>query len=175
MCPFDLIFDFIFSKEMAHDVFSATLGCVIAVFWAKQVWKKEQREQSELLRKNLIKAFRGNLGGIENALKMLQQKPVMFPNFRLDTPTVGNILFTGRNLFHDETWFDKFNWQRYQLDHINAKLDYLQLILTPQNPDEQMMLQQRYDSVVAHLIQTHKEISELIGTFEKANANESGA
>jgi hypothetical protein len=170
-----MIFDFIFSKEMAHDVFSATLGCIIAVFWAKQVWKKEQSEQSKLLRKNLIKAFRGNLGGIETGLKMLQQKPTMFPNFRLDTSTVGYILFTGRNLFRDETWFEKFNWQRYQLDHINAKLDYLQLILTPQNQTEQSLLQQRYDSVIAHLILTHKEISELIGSFEKANTNEAGA
>ncbi len=169
MCPFDMIFDFLFSKEMAHDIVGGFAGFVIGILWAKHQAKTEREEQSKLLRKNLVKGFRFNLDRIQQSLGYLQRDEPIIPNFRLDASTVGHILFTGRNLFQDETWFDK--WQRYQLEHINAKLDYIQLNLNPQDKSQAALFQQKYIDLVTHLLTTKRELTELIADFEKSVAS----
>jgi hypothetical protein len=174
MCPFDTIFDFLFSKEMAHDVVGGFVGFVIGVIWSNHQLKKERGEQSKLLRKNLVKGFRFNLERIQQCLGYLQKNQPTIPNFRLDASTVGHILFMGRNLFQDETWFDHFNWQRYQLEHINAKLDYIQLNLNPQDENQKALLQKQYVDLVTHLLTTKRELTELIANFEKSVADQIG-
>ena len=169
-----MLYDFIFSKEMAHDIVGGFAGFVIGILWSNRQFRQERIEQSKLLRKNLIKGFRFNLDRIQQSLGYLQKNEPIIPNFRLDTSTVGHILFTGRNLFPDETWFDKFNWQRYQLEHINAKLDYIQLNLNPQDKGQMALFQQKYVDLITHLLTTKRELTELIAEFEKSVAHELG-
>jgi hypothetical protein len=58
-------------------------------------------------------------------IQQLTQPNTNIPDFRFDTESVTYILFHGRELFDDESWFERFDWQRYQLVHLNAKVDFL--------------------------------------------------
>jgi hypothetical protein len=109
------------------NIIGSLIGVVVGVWWAKVEWQKDRDAQSRILRGNLVKAFRFNLDRIQQCLDYLQKPQPEIPNFRLDIATVVHILFTGRGLFNDESLFDRFSWQRYQLEHINAELDYMHL------------------------------------------------
>lgn len=146
---------------------SAFLGVLLGVWWAKRQWAKDRESQSRLLRANLVKAFRLNLERIQQSLEYLQQTPPVIPNFRLDTATVIHILFAGRGLFTDEALFDRFSWQRYQLEHINAKLDYLHAYL-PNAQNQTGLAKSAYDSLVQHLQVTQKDVNELLVDYEKS-------
>jgi hypothetical protein len=77
-----------------------------------------------------------------------------------------------RDLFDDEKWFDDFNWHRFQLVHINAKVDFLNVLTNLSGVASGSIFakgglgQQRYASLVGHLKTTQKEISELISRCE---------
>jgi hypothetical protein len=98
----------------------------------------------------------------------------MIPDYRLDTESVAHVLFHGRDLFDDEKWFDDFNWQRFQLVHINAKVDFLNDLTNLSGIASGSIFakdglgQQRYASLVGHLKITQKEISDLISTYEQS-------
>jgi hypothetical protein len=148
---------------------SAFLGVLLGVWWAKREWARDRESQRRLLRANLVKAFRFNLERLEQCLDYLQKDPPIIPNFRLDTATVIHILFTGRGLFADESMFDRFSWQRYQLEHINAKLDYLHSYLPSavETQDQTGLAQSAYDGLLQHLRVTRKDITALIADYEK--------
>ena len=148
---------------------SACLGLLLGVWWAKRQLARDRQRQLESLRANLIKAFRFNLARIDQCLDYLQKKPPVIPNFRLDTETVIYILFSGRGLFPDESLFDRFSWQRYQLEHINARLDYLHAYLpsTVGTPEQKGLANSAYESLVQHLRVTRRDISELIEDYER--------
>lgn len=167
MCIFGTIFDFVCSKEFLHDVIGSLLGLVVGVLWSEWKWKRDRAEQSRLLRRNLIKAFKFALGGIGQCLDYLQKPQPIIPNFRLDTSTVGHILFTGRDLFQDEAMFDRFNWQRYQLEHINAKLDYIHIYITSTDDSHMELVRHEFDSLVGHLKISQTEISQMISDYER--------
>lgn len=162
------ITDFIFSEATLHDLMGGLLGFVIGVIWANWQWKRDRIAQAKLLRRNLVKGFRFNLDRIQQCLDYLQSPQTIIPNFRLDTSSVGYILFTGRGLFPNESWFDRFNWQRYQLEHINAKMDYIQLSLGSSDPRHADLGRQQFGSLLHHLKITQKEILEMISDYEKA-------
>jgi len=146
---------------------SAFMGVLLGVWWAKRQWAEEREAQRGLLRTHLIQAFRFNLDRLEQSLKYLEQATPVIPNFRLDTATVTYVLLTGRGLFEDESLFDRFSWQRYQLEHINAKLDYLHGSLTPGGINQTGLALSRYESLVQHMKVTRKDISKLLDDYER--------
>jgi hypothetical protein len=167
MCIFSTIIDFVCSKEFLHDFIGSFIGLVIGVLWSDWKWKRDRAEQSKLLRSNLVKSFRFNLDRIQQCLDYLHKTPPLIPNFRMDTSTVGHILFTGRDLFRGEALFDRFNWQRYQLEHINAKLDYIHIYLTSSDDNHIELARREFGSLVGHLKISQKEISQMIGDYER--------
>src|SRR5260221_7010868 len=116
-------------KDYWYATISALIGAGIGIAWAKRQWRLKLEAERQALKQNIVKAFRSNLGGIDQAIKFLTGTPQKIPNYRLDSLTVSHLLLSGRELFHSPELFDHFNWQRYQLDHINAQMDYLHIYL----------------------------------------------
>ena len=156
-------------KDYWYATISALIGVLIGIGWTNRKWKLELEADRQALKQNIVKAFRSNLGGIDQAIKFLTGTPQIIPNYRLDSLTISHLLLSGRDLFHDQALFDHFNWQRYQLDHINAKLDYLHihLALTASTGGIDTGLAHReYSSLVSHLQTTKSEISQLLAAHE---------
>jgi hypothetical protein len=149
-----------------HDVIGTLLGFVVGVLWAEWKSRRERAAQAKLLRANLVKACKFALDGIDKCLEYLLREQPVIPNFRLDSASVGHILFTGRDLFPDAKFFDQFNWQRYQLDHINAKLDYFHFYMAASGERATSLMIAEGQSLVAHLKTTRKELGELVDSFE---------
>lgn len=139
---------------------SAFAGTVFGVLWARRQWKRDHLARARQLRANLVKAFRFNLDRITQCLDYLQRSPAVIPNFRLDAATPAHILLTGRDLFVDESLYDRFDWQRYQLDHINAKLDYLHTHIAIGSTSQ--VTPSPFDSLVQHLTVTQRDITQLL-------------
>lgn len=144
---------------------SAFAGTVFGVLWARQQWKRDRVARARQLRANLIKAFRFNLDRIAQCLDYLQRSPVVIPNFRLDTATPAQVLLSGRELFADEGLFDRFDWQRYQLDHINAKLDYLHTHIATGSSSH--VSPSPLDSLLQHLTVTQRDITQLLDDYQR--------
>lgn len=145
---------------------SALAGTMLGVLWARWQWKRDRLAQAQQLRGNLIRAFQFNLERIAQCLEYLHSSPMVIPNFRLDTATPVHILLMGRGLFTDVAMFDRFNWQRYQLEHINAKLDYLHNhvatgLSSHTNPSP-------VQSLLQHLTVTRQDITQLLADYEAA-------
>lgn len=138
------------------------LGTILGILWAKYKYKREIYEQKKLMRERLIHAFNFNLERIDQCLVFLSKEKPLIPNFLLDTSSILHLLSTGRDLFHKESYFDKFNWQRYQLEHINRKL----VMFSNANIDK-APVPHLYSSLLEHLKTTKKEISELLEEYKE--------
>lgn len=165
-----------FLLNLFFAALSAFLGVQMGVWYAKHDHANIQASEKQELRRKLIKAFQFNLKRLKQMSDQLTSKQIdiiNIPDYCLDTESVSHILFHGRNLFDDETWFDKFNWQRFQLVHINEQVDFLNNITNLSSislgsiSSQDGVGQQRYDSLVGHLMTTQKEISALISDYEK--------
>lgn len=141
---------------------SAFLGVLLGIGWTE--WRAAQRLKADRarLRSDLIKAFRFNVERISQCLDYFSRTPVVMPNFRFDTDTLSQILYHGRTLFDSEQVFDSYNWQRYQLVHLNAKLDYIHTYLSGAQGPLQSVLPQAIQSLVQHLTTTKSEIEALL-------------
>lgn len=147
---------------------SAFAGTVLGVIWARRQWQRERTLQAQHLRDNLIKAFRFNLDRIGQCLSYLQRPQPVIPNFRLDAATPTHILLAGRELFPDVALFDRFNWQRYQLDHVNAKLEQLHAHLAAGSATQ--LMPSPHDSLVQHLVTTQQDIAQLLSDYEASTS-----
>lgn len=149
----------------------AIMGSVISAALTHWQWRKKLAAERALLRRNILKSFRFALKGIDQCLGMLTASQPVIPNFKLDAPTVAHLLYTGRDLFRNEATFDAFNWQRYQLDHINAKLDYLHVYhaLISEKKIENELLTRECASLIAHLKNANSEIGNLLEQHGRTN------
>ena len=143
---------------------SALSGVVIGILWGRRQLASDRAQRIEILRANLVKAFRFNLDRIDQCLDYLQRAPPVIPNFRLDTATPTHILLMGRELFSDQGMFERFSWQRYQLDHLNAKLDYLHGHLASDSGTR--LTPSPYDSLLQHLKVTQRDILGLLADYD---------
>jgi hypothetical protein len=157
--------------EIIGDTFFALLGAlagvVIGVWFNERKADEAQWKEKQRLKAKLIDSFRFNLGEIKKMNAMLQGQPITVPDFRLDSESVGHILFHGQDLF-EEAWFRKFDWERYQLMHINAKVDFLNAIVNlggQSVPPE--VIQQRYGSLVASLGIVSTSITKLLEEYAR--------
>jgi hypothetical protein len=162
-----------FLLNLFFAVLSAFISVVAAIWYSKRELKKFREADKRELRRKLVKAFQFNIKGLEQMYGQLTSKPQIIPDYRLDTESISHILFHGRDLFGDEKWFDRFNWQRYQLSHINAKVDFLNEITNLSGISLDSISaqggvgQQRYISLVRHLQISKREILEMISDYEK--------
>jgi hypothetical protein len=145
---------------------SAFAGVVLGVLWAKRQWGKDRARQLQRLRANLIRAFRLNLERIDQCLEYLQRSDPVLPNFRLDAISVLHVLHGGRELFEDDAFFDRCDWQRYQLDHLNAKLDQLQTFLASSSTTQPRLTPSPFESPLQHLKVTRRDITQLLSDYE---------
>lgn len=152
---------------------SAFLGVVIGVWYSRGELAKARAAEKIELRRKLIKAFQFNVERLKQMHGQLTSRQQVIPDYRLDTESVSHVLFHGRDLFDDEAWFDRFNWQRFQLVHINAKVDFLNEITNLSDISsgsifsEGALGQRRFVSLVGHLQVTQKEILQMISDYEK--------
>ena len=153
---------------------SAVMGVLIGNWYTKRQLVALRVSEKQQLRHKLIEAFQFNIARLNQMSEYLSSNSQIIPDFRLDTESVSHILFHGRELFDNEEWFDKFNWQRYQLTHINAKLDYLNDVINLAIPDESegrtvysaTVANQRMASLASHLPSLAADIEKLILEFE---------
>ena len=154
-------------KDFFYALFSALTGVIIGVLWAEWKWKRQYTKENIRLRANLVQAFRFNLDRLTQSIGYMKNPQRVVPNFRLDTPIVNHLLFGGRKLFDDPNLFERFNWQRYQLEHINAKLDYLHTMLAQDPSLSSNVSQCEYSSVLRHMENTQQEVSDLLSEYER--------
>jgi hypothetical protein len=114
-----------FILNLFSAALSAFLGVIIGLWYSERKSVKLIASEKQGLRRKLIKAFRFNIERLKQMHGQLTSQDRIVPDYRLDTESVSHVLFHGRDLFDDDAWFDKFNWQRFQLAHINAKVDFL--------------------------------------------------
>jgi hypothetical protein len=164
-----------FLLNLFFAALSAFLGVVMGVWYSKRQFVGLKNAEKKELRRKLIKAFRFNLDRLKQMEGQLTSKQRQeIPDYRLDTESVAHVLFHGRDLFGDESWFDRFNWQRFQLVHINAKVDFLNDLTNLSGIVSDSIFAQggvghsRYVSLVGHLRTSQKEISDMIADYEKA-------
>jgi len=159
--------------NLSLNIIGSLIGVVVAVWYSKREIRTFRMADKKELRRKLIKAFRFNLDRLKQMEGQLTEKRPAIPDYRLDTESVAHILFHGRDLFDNESWFDRFNWQRFQLVHINAKVDFLNEITNLSGIASDSIFSQggvghgRYVSLVGHLKVSQKEISEMISDYEK--------
>jgi hypothetical protein len=168
-----------FALNLFLNVVGSLIGVVVGVWYSRYELSKLRESEKKELRVRLIEAFKSNINGVQQMIGQLTSQPPCIPDYRLDTESIAHILFHGRDLFEDENWFRQFNHQRYQLGHINAKVDFLNDItnLSGITPDSIFVAggvaQQRYLTVIGHLQTTHREISGLIADYEKGPTGQS--
>ena len=159
--------------NLSLNIIGSLIGVVVAVWYSKREIRAFRIVDKKELRRKLIKAFRFNVDRLKQMEGQLTSPQQIIPDHRLDTESVAHILFHGRDLFDDESWFDRFNWQRFQLVHINAKVDFLNDFTNLSGISLDFISsqggvgQQRYDNLVGHLKISQKNISELILDYEK--------
>ena len=162
-----------FLLNLFFAVLSAFLSVVVAIWYSKRELEKFRQTDKQELRRKLIKALQFNVDRLKQMEGELTSSQQRIPDYRLDTESVAHVLFHGRDLFDDEKWFDDFNWQRFQLVHINAKVDFLNDLtnlsgISPGSIFAQGGVgQHRYASLVGHLKTTQKEIAALIAAYGK--------
>ena len=155
---------------------SAIAGVLIGNWWTGKQLSKLRLIETEQLCSQLIQAFRFNIIRLNQMSGQLTSNPPIVPDYRLDTEGVSHILFHGRDLFVNQDWFTRFNWQRYQLVHINAKVDFLNDVLnvnpTGGNVGHTVGLatvaNQRFSSLAARLPTLVSDIEKLIAEYEAA-------
>jgi hypothetical protein len=153
---------------------SALMGVLIGNWYTKRQLAKFRISEKQQLRHKLVDAFRFNIARLNQMSEYLSSNSQIIPDFRLDTESVSHILFHGRELFDDQKWFTRFNWERYQLTHINAKLDYLNDVINLAIPDENeghticsaTVANQRMASLISRLPSLVVDIEKLILEFE---------
>lgn len=141
---------------------SALAGVVLGVLWAKREWRKERAAEKERLRANLMRAFRLNLDRIEQCLDYLQRPEPVIPNFQLDPASVMFVLLGGRELFQCQEFFDRCDWQRYQLEHLNVKLDQLRTEVVAGSTEQSRFTPSSLESLLQHLRITQSDITQLL-------------
>lgn len=163
-----------FLLNLFFAALSAFLGVVMGVWCSMRRLSELRVAKKKDLRRKLIKAFRFNLDRLKQMEGQLTtQQSQEIPDYRLDTESVAHVLFHGRDLFEDASWFDRFNWQRFQLVHINAKVDFLNELTNLSGISPLPIFApggvgySRYVSLVAHLKISQKEISDMILDYEK--------
>ncbi len=156
------------SEQLLWNLFfafvSAFSGVMLGVLWSRRQWRREIAAQAKRLREHLVAAFRFNLERIDQCLDYLGREDPVIPNFRLDTATPTYVLLSGRHHFLDSSLFDRFSWQRYQLEHINAKLDYLHLHLSAGSIAQ--LSPSPFESLTRHLEVAKKDITKLLSEFD---------
>lgn len=155
-----------FTWNVFFAFLSAFAGVVIGVLWARRQARRERERREATLRANLVRAFRFNLDRIAQCLDYLHRPQPVIPNFRLDSSTPAHILLIGGDLFGDPAMFDRFDWQRYQLDHLNAKLEYLHQHIVAGSPAT--LTPSPFDSLLQHLRVTQADITQLLADFDAA-------
>jgi hypothetical protein len=165
------------AAQFAWNVFfaflSALAGVVIGVLWAGRQAKREQKKRAALLRANLKKSFRFNLDRIDQCLDYLQRPQPVIPNFRLDAATPAHILLLGGELMGDAALRDRFDWQRYQLDHLNAKLEYLHQHIVSGSPAN--LTPSPFESLLQHLRITRSDVTQLLADADTATPSDSSS
>jgi len=153
-------------KDLSINLIASLIAFLLGVGWAKRQWKKDQEHLAKNLRIQLVKAFKSAVSGLDQGLGFLKSNPPTIPNYRIDTATISHILLNGRDLTSEDL-FTHLNWQRYQLDHINTKLDYLHMYLSASGDGLSTAVLEGFGSLVVHMETTKKEISSLLPALEK--------
>ena len=153
---------------------SAVMGVMIGVWYSKREFALARITQKQQLKLDLIKAFKFNIDRLNQMSGQLAKSNI--PDYHLDTESVAHVLFNGRQLFDDPKWFDKFNWERFQLVHINAKIDFLNDLTNLSGISQGSIFVQggvghsRVASLIARLPSLVSDIQKLLTEFETAKS-----
>ena len=156
-------------EQYYYALVSALFGLAIGSWVTNRKWKQDIDVQSQKLKQDLFAAFQFNIDRINQCVQYLESSPPNIPNFSLDESSVLQILHDGRKLFENPNDFQKFNWQRFQLSHLNKKLDFL-ISLAGHTSELAGHTSEVGDNVrtelVGHLKTTAKEISLLLEQYK---------
>ena len=161
---------------MVWDIFwaaaGAGLGTILGVWFNEREKEDSRNKEKERLKRNLIDSLEFNLIEIDKMIESIETKSgegsVWIPDNYLDSESVAHVLFHGKDLFC-KCYFDKFNWQRYQLIHINAKIDFVNVATSRGNypSSELKLLQDRFSSLVNHLRATSRDLRQILSDYKQ--------
>lgn len=152
-------------KDTINSFVGALIGIILGSLLSQWQWNQKLKRDKKILKANISTVFNFNLDRIRQCIDYLENKNLI-PNFLLDVNSVNHVLFKGRELFSTIEIFDKFNWQRYQLEHLNTKLSYYYFISTANTDID--LVRREYTSLVNHLKTIESEISEMLLTYDKS-------
>ena len=161
--------EFLTFKDLFCACLGASLGIILGYFLTVHLNKQQRKQETINLQNDLIKVFKSNIRLINQCIDQLENKNEI-PNYPLDINPVNYILFKGKNLFSNEDLYTQFNWQRFQLEHINNKLIYYFNISLNSNKSDAytLLVSNEKKSLLHHLTLTKKEISNLLSRFEES-------
>jgi hypothetical protein len=162
--------------EIFSDFFwaaaGAGLGTIFGVWFNEREKADSRNKEKARLRQNLIDSFEFNLVEIDKMINSIETKSgersVWIPDNYLDSESVTHVLFHGKDLFC-RCQFDKFNWQRYQIMHINAKIDFVNVATSRESyPSSGVtLLQDRFSSLVNHLRATSRDLRQILSDYKQ--------
>lgn len=155
-------------KDYFFAFIGAVMGTLIGVWAARRQEATRTTQRRLALLQHLAATFRFNLDRLRQALAMFRGDPLQIPNYTLDDLPIVQILVAERDLITDRSLYDAVYWQRFQLQHINAKFGHLHANLAAQPPGAiTPQFQQALASCVTHCTTTEAEISTLVGRLER--------
>lgn len=152
------------------NMFFSALGALLGVVGG--VIFQEKREADILaskrrnLRRKIIEVFQFNLIEMGKMLSHIERGEV--PTFRLDSDSMLHLLFHGPELFEERCWAEKLNWERYQLIHINAQVDFLNNLITDNLATNQGVFQRRLLGLSYSLKETSPRLEKLLLDYKQA-------
>ena len=148
-----------FFSDILLSLFGAGAGVVIGVIWAQVQGSYNRTQQRINFRKQLCSAFQFNLDRINQMVDQLTPigGAIEIPNYPFDTDPIKHILFSGREIVGTQEEFDRWNWNRYQLDHLNMKIIPLGF-----SKSEEEHTNHIFVSFLPHLLDSKKSIESIV-------------
>ena len=113
-------------KDYWYATIGAIIGSLISIWWTKRELRREQRQDKQKYIVRLRDCLLFNVDRLKQAKDQLQQEIV--PNYPLDTAQLNDWIVQSSELL-DKKLIQEIDWQRYQLDHITAKISAVSLFV----------------------------------------------
>jgi len=157
-------------KDYWYATLGGFIGAAIGVAWAWCDSQARLKNERANLKTHLLAAFNRNLWLLKKCSDNIAANKM--EDFRMDATSVSHILFSGRDLFPDSQWAADFSGQLYQIEHINAQIDFAREWIIAGSPALGAGATNPLAVLHSHCIQVHKDISALLSRYESCDATQ---
>lgn len=150
-------------KDYWYAGISAIIGALLGIAWANSQTVRKNRLQLAKSRRLLLESVEFNLQRLAQMIDMLQNQSIL-PNFLLDSDTLSKRLDSISDFFPDQV-VSRLSWERYQLEHINSKLTFINAT-SPITGTGTIVDPTRLTDLLKHVRKTHEALNTLKEDFE---------